>query len=532
MSRVLKRTTVIDSTGYNAWTCPADVNSVDVFLAGGGGCGGWGVTNLAPGGGGGGGFTRTFTNIPVTPATDYVAMVGEGGYADDTENGAQSSFGPYFAAGGRCAGRGYGILRSDDDGMTFSQNGWLGYSQVNSLAANGGYIYVGVNNQGAWRSSDHGSSWTQINNGFNGVVNINCWFFVGNKIFVGTRQGIYTSINNGASWTKDNGVTQFLEVTSFTSGEYYMYASTHGTGLYRSLDNGTSWVQANSNPNAWQPLFYQVIAGQGAILYAGAQEGILSSVDYGVNWYLMNGTSSCYTLFYDGMRSLLAGTGNGIYYSTEAGQSWIHSNLTDIKVTSVAWTGIGFLIGTESYGVFRSDQIGADWEQWQNVPSKEHIGSIVRDSSGYVVIGVWNYGKGGDGGSGGAGGAGSGGWNGNDGENGAIFGGLGQRTTTRAFGESDGQLFSGGGQGGGRPYQGGTQNSAQGGGGMGEMGGEVPEESDTAATDGEFATGGGGGGANSDAGWPGSGGSGIVIIREYYVSAANSSAGFNLLARR
>lgn len=87
---------------------------------------------------------------------------------------------------------------------------------------------------------------------------------------------------------------------------------------------------------------------------------------------------------------------------------------------------------------------------------------------------------------------------GSDGSNGGgTNGGTGQGTTTREFGEADGDLYAGGG--------GGLYNSSHGAGGAG--GGGNAKESGAANT-------GGGAGAG------GNGGSGIVIIRKHKEAAA------------
>lgn len=97
-------------------------------------------------------------------------------------------------------------------------------------------------------------------------------------------------------------------------------------------------------------------------------------------------------------------------------------------------------------------------------------------------------------------------------------GGSGQGTTTRAFGESGGELFSGGGGGGSgvstkwiNGYYG-TRNSgvnAPGGAGGGAAGGARTGAGVSAAAN----TGGGGGGGGSNGAAGGTGGSGIVILR-------------------
>lgn len=123
--------------------------------------------------------------------------------------------------------------------------------------------------------------------------------------------------------------------------------------------------------------------------------------------------------------------------------------------------------------------------------------------------------SGADGGSGGGGtsadsgyGA-SGGSDGSNGSNAYYKGGTGQGTTTRAFEETDGELFAGGGGGGGG-YQASGGRGGAGGGGNGTIG-------STKAGDGTPNTGGGGGGTGSiDYKLCGKGGSGIVIVRWGY----------------
>ena len=98
-----------------------------------------------------------------------------------------------------------------------------------------------------------------------------------------------------------------------------------------------------------------------------------------------------------------------------------------------------------------------------------------------------------------------GGSDGADGYDGYYDGGKGQGTTTRAFEETDGELFAGGGGGGG------------GYGGAGGAGGGGTGAGNSKASDGTPNTGGGGGGTlSTDYRNCGKGGSGIVIVRWGY----------------
>lgn len=110
---------------------------------------------------------------------------------------------------------------------------------------------------------------------------------------------------------------------------------------------------------------------------------------------------------------------------------------------------------------------------------------------------------------------GSNGSNGGDSYSGGgnDYGGLGQGTTTRAFGENSGTLYSGGGGGGG------TRLGLRGAGGQGGggIGGTTSYTNAKNAGNGTANTGGGGGGGPLDETLvttaPGSGGSGIALIR-------------------
>ncbi len=111
--------------------------------------------------------------------------------------------------------------------------------------------------------------------------------------------------------------------------------------------------------------------------------------------------------------------------------------------------------------------------------------------------------------------AGVGGSNGSDGGTASYAGGIGQHTTTRAFGESNGTLYAGGGGGGGHGGDGVTIRGIGGAGGGGNG-----RDGWNAGSPGASNTGGGGGGGWC--GWSGDfvhgsdGGSGICIVRWGY----------------
>lgn len=144
----------------------------------------------------------------------------------------------------------------------------------------------------------------------------------------------------------------------------------------------------------------------------------------------------------------------------------------------------------------------------------DESGSIICQAAGGQTANTY---VGGNGGSGGAGGASSGNGSGVPGADGASgstsTSGTGQGSTTREFGEATGDLYAGGGGGASNDFTDNYTTGAEGGGGDGAS-------RSVSATPGEPNTGGGGGGASYAMTTVGTGGSGIVIIRNMRVEAS------------
>lgn len=90
-------------TSSTTWTVPSNVNSVTVFLVGGGAGGGC-IGQSVGGGGGGGGYTRT-SNVSVSPNQQISIIIGSGGTGAPYQgvaggNGGNTSFGSVSVSGG------------------------------------------------------------------------------------------------------------------------------------------------------------------------------------------------------------------------------------------------------------------------------------------------------------------------------------------------------------------------------------------------------------------------------------------------
>jgi hypothetical protein len=533
MSRILKRT--VTYTASDTWICPSDVNSIDVFMVGGGGAGGFGTTGSmsgSPGGGGGGGYTRTCPNIVVTPGSSHSVLVGDGANQYDGGDGGISSFDGMFIGGGGSGFVTNGFRRSRNSGGTFENISMQGIT-VNTICSLQGYV-IGTP-AGIYISPDGGDSWESANNGL-GNYNIRCIVSYGHALIASTANGVYFSQDNGNSWSlKLANVIAFQLVVNGS----YVYVATN-RGIFSSTTGGLTWTSTSYTFYVEKIVAFAntVFACMGNQIYRSADNGSTWSV-----WALTNQSGLCAnTIWPLDSGNVIVGTGNGLYEVEFQDPNYWYPyglNTDNFIISAFNWNGGHLIVGRQNGGLWCFD--GYTWEQLSTGVNPTETPLCIYADNDSICVGMASSKSGGNGGSGGAGGFGSGGVNGTDGESGVILGGIGQHTTTRAFGESEGTLYSGGGQGGGRPYAGMQQYDTPGGGGEGEIGGEdtmAGFEYEAPATSGISNTGGGGGGANADCdpdnniGVPGNGGSGIVIIREYYVSVANSSAGFSLLLRR
>ncbi|MBI9070067.1 MAG: choice-of-anchor A family protein [Melioribacteraceae bacterium] len=194
-----------------------------------------------------------------------------------------------------------------------------------------------------------GDNWTVINStmhvGFIWSIAVE-----NNKIYVGTEQGVFVSIDNGANW--ESAGLEGKDVRALKFDKYgNLLAGTWGFGVYKL--NGTTWSEFNSSIESKvihslvvDPATNDIYAGTFGFgilkLAAGTSEWITLDVGYQFIWAL--------DITSDG--TIVAGTfGGGVYLSTDNGVTWHQNNngLVGLHVYSISilddvvnvstWTG-------------------------------------------------------------------------------------------------------------------------------------------------------------------------------------------------
>ncbi len=316
-------------------------------------------------------------------------------------NGPYGGSGPYgvgitcFAAMGTSlfSGTQDGVYRSTDSGTTWT---WAGnglpntsYSGVTAIAVVGTNLFAGTSpgyeqyyGGGVFRSTDSGKSWTAVNNGLTDTygITVTALAVSGTNLFVAVGNGVFVSTDNGGSWIEaDYGLNTTAIVIALTSIGTGLFAETEygsGVNVFFSSNIGESWIAASSGlPGGFANSFVEI----GANLFAGTGDsGVYLSTNNGFSWVPagLNSSSIGGLAAIDSV--LFAGTANRVFSSSDLGESWtLCSNFPGLPLV---WGTNLFVY--KSGAVFLSTNNGASWSE---APSK---GLASTDVNAFAVSGT------------------------------------------------------------------------------------------------------------------------------------------------
>lgn len=295
-----------------------------------------------------------------------------------------------------------GLYRSSNSGVTFTQAALPG-SSFNRIYMSGNYAFAYSGLDGIYKSNDNGSTWTLFQpigglpypdifdfclsgdkifaTAFDDLIvsdtsaqnwtpvnynqDIDFSFTIhkqGTTLFAGTNRGIFTSVNQGVTWTEmNNGIIPVAtEALTMLNDTLFAGSNIYGVSHY----SGAGWEFSGLGlRNTFD------IITHGTDLYTASDFGIYKSSDSGNNWSLINSTPGNPFITYcsrvDVSDSLIAGAafGNGILRSGDSGVSWSFQNtgMSSQQVSSVAISGANIVAGTFSNGIYVSTDGGFNW---------------------------------------------------------------------------------------------------------------------------------------------------------------------------
>ena len=232
---------------------------------------------------------------------------------------------------------------------------------------------------GAFVSYSWGEQWIELTPGGRGFSGeIAAFACLGPAVFAGGEDGIFISSDYGESYGKIKGfkggdVRVFLTATRFAL-EPTVFVGT-GNGLYRSLDGGATWERIGAEAIA-SPV--RAMTWPGPELFVATDEGLYRSNDSGESWSAVTsglpGTptlSIAISQYYGLDPTIFVGTRDrGLYRSSDGGEHFERvggDGAARVTVHSVFWWGPLLLVGTD-VGLWLSDD-GA--EHFSVVPMLE-----------------------------------------------------------------------------------------------------------------------------------------------------------------
>ncbi len=298
-----------------------------------------------------------------------------------------------------------GVLLSNDGGITFTPaNRGFSTRQISAVAQDRAHpekLYVGVINDkaagGVFTSADGGLTWNQTSQGLGGADVFSLGQAPDGTLLAGTRHGIFrldgeTWQNSGltlalppeesaepvaktvappAARTRQQATRARANSNPVTKGATAVHASTESpvrAGGKRSPSVGTAPINKVTGEESNTGVF--ALASNDATVFAGTEEGLLTSTDNGKTWNRVRSASGQHWRVVNagGSRVVLAGL-NVLSLSVDKGASF-HAitgptELTRIQAAAIDDGGKLWVGGRE--GIWYSDNDGAAWKTVQNL---------------------------------------------------------------------------------------------------------------------------------------------------------------------
>lgn len=208
-----------------------------------------------------------------------------------------------------------------------------------------------------------------------------------NTIYVSNYyNGIHKSTDNGFSWEMvtckipEENASKLL-----VNDKNYIFAGTVTHGLYRSTDNGISWYRLTSLPIG---IIKELLLLESDIIYTLTQNGLFKSTDDGENWESLSSTLTnvwMTAVTVNNQHKIFVGASNGyIYISNNEGSSWDSTKVSDYTINTISLSiNDEIYCGTEN-GIYKSSNDGQSWILLQNGLPQDEFNIIKSSTSGYV----------------------------------------------------------------------------------------------------------------------------------------------------
>lgn len=190
------------------------------------------------------------------------------------------------------------LAATENAGVFFSADSGKSWNQINNGLMNNNikkvfckdYIKYAICSTGnVYISPLHSSSWTLFSTGLPSGTLPNSMAFAGNKVILGTNNGVYKAFNYG-SWSEQNTNLSNTAVTSVAYLNGKVYAGTNGSGVFVADTTNFNWsvtaplVISHTTMIGLDGSKVQAMNSFAGYVFASYKGGLLATSDGGLTW--------------------------------------------------------------------------------------------------------------------------------------------------------------------------------------------------------------------------------------------------------
>ncbi len=302
------------------------------------------------------------------------------------------------------AGLTAGIYRSEDKGADWAEanQGLTGdLTPVMFSVTNSKMYLIGefTNNGDDWlySSDDEGSSWSNISMNLNNHA-INSLDASGQKVYLGAAGAILYSSNSARSWVQvDTPLFKYNNVITIskTNNNIIYHLQTwhhHGKdlrGLSKSTDNGYTWWEIDSTIDIFNAPFV-TLTDKNNFIYLGTAEKFYRSSDGGTSFTLLSDAFGVNSISISGNNVYASKYGGGVIKSKNNGNTWqsINTGLADSVVNCLSAIYGDYVYAGTGSGIYWTTDGGSHWKKLNGgLGVNKNVLAIIQNDS-YVYCNI------------------------------------------------------------------------------------------------------------------------------------------------